>query len=112
MALTNLARAELERRGAPNVARLLQHEGGVGIGQASSVPLGLGIEHNPLRGDVEAWLAERDQATEALAVRRHQEQVNASDRATTWARRAFWAAILIGVPSLLAALAQILVGLH
>lgn len=95
MTLAPQVRAELERRGIASVRELLWNA--TGPGQGSSVSLHAPNIPNPLRGEVEEWLREKEAAVETLATSRHQEQIAVGEDAVRWARWAFWAALVSAV---------------
>jgi hypothetical protein len=65
MALDPRIRAELERRGPANVRELLRT--GAGFGAHANVAVQLEGVSDPLRGDVEEWLAGKEREGEAVA---------------------------------------------
>jgi hypothetical protein len=92
---------ELERRRAANIRLLIQSPEAVGIGRQAIVRLGMsGL--NPERGAVEDWLSEQDSKTEKLAADRHEQQLRAATESAVWAKRATWAAVILGGVSVLA----------
>jgi|SRR6516162_5630082 hypothetical protein len=100
MTLDPRIRAELERRGPANVRALLVGLGG-GVGRNTPVPLQLpaGVP-DPLRGDVEDWLREKEREAEGVA-----------RRTLKWAKIAGLAAIIFGIVTALIGIVAILVTL-
>lgn len=109
MVMTARTRAELERRGARNVARLLEGNLLVGHGPSAMVPIGLPDE-NPSRTEVEAWLREQEEVAGALLARRHEEQLAVGKESARWAKLAYYAAIASIIITILCALLPLLTG--
>lgn len=90
------ARIELERRGRQSIYLLLETPGAGGYDQGAIVNLGLGLDMNPSRAEVEAWLREQDEIAAALESSRH-------DQLLFWGKVAGFAAIaavVVGIISI------------
>ena len=88
MPLTDKARVELERRGPTNIRLLLISRNLLASGTGARVPIDLGPE-DPLLGDVEEWLAQKERD---------------EGRRANWM---LWGAVVAAVAAIVAALAAI-----
>lgn len=99
MSLDPRARVEREKRGPKNVCGMLPIA--IGVGGGAFVHLEITDCPNPRRSDVEGWLREKELGAEALATRRHDQQMDVGKRAVGWAK---WAAIAAALSILVTAI--------
>ena len=99
MSLDPRARVELEKRSPESVRGMLPFA--VGVGGGAFIQLEITDCPNSRRSDIEGWLREKELGAEALATRRHNQQMDVGKGAVRWAK---WAAIAAALSILVTAI--------